>query len=192
MWRLLTRPTGAIPPPPRPEHPGTSARTFPGPRRASGDDVLGGASTRFAGTRQPPQLPDPTTRKQRLVQRPRRARRHRTLAGTCTDGVRLAFMSKPIDPNGGSNYRYYMKPVELKVTRIGNSRGVCLPAPTLERYRIGATVVMEERSDGILLRPPGSAGPKLSWEETAREMAAEAKTVKRCESRVAAVADPSD
>jgi antitoxin component of MazEF toxin-antitoxin module len=86
-------------------------------------------------------------------------------------------MSKPIDPNGGSNYRYYMKPVELKVTRIGNSRGVRLPGPTLERYRIGATVVMEERSDGILLRPPGSAGPKLSWEETAREIAAEAKTV---------------
>jgi hypothetical protein len=34
---------------------------------------------------------------------------------------------------------------------------------------------MEERSDGILLRPPGSASPKLSWEETAREMAAEAE-----------------
>lgn len=65
-----------------------------------------------------------------------------------------------------------MKPVELKVARIGNSRGVRLPAPTLERYRIGATVVMEERSDGILLRPPGSVNPKLSWEETAREMAA--------------------
>jgi antitoxin component of MazEF toxin-antitoxin module len=66
-----------------------------------------------------------------------------------------------------------MKPVELKVARIGNSRGVRLPAPTLERYRIGATVVMEERSDGILLRPPGSVSPKLSWEETAREMAAD-------------------
>ena len=75
--------------------------------------------------------------------------RHRTLAATCTDGVGLAFMSKPIDPNGGSNYSYYMKPVELKVARLGNSRGVRLPAPTLERYRIGATVVMEERSDGI-------------------------------------------
>jgi antitoxin component of MazEF toxin-antitoxin module len=68
-----------------------------------------------------------------------------------------------------------MKPVELKVARIGNSRGVRLPAPTLERYRIGATVVMEERSDGILLRPPGSVSPKLSWEETAREMSAEAE-----------------
>jgi antitoxin MazE len=65
-----------------------------------------------------------------------------------------------------------MKPVELKVARIGNSRGVRLPAATLERYQIGESVVMEERSDGILLRPVGEAVPKLSWEETAREMAA--------------------
>ena len=68
-----------------------------------------------------------------------------------------------------------MKPVELKVARIGNSRGVRIPAATLERYRIGASVVMEERSDGILLRPHGPASPKLSWEETAREMAVAAE-----------------
>jgi antitoxin component of MazEF toxin-antitoxin module len=64
-----------------------------------------------------------------------------------------------------------MKPIELKVARIGNSRGVRLPAGTLERYRIGDTVIMEERSDGILLRPRGPAAAKLSWEDTAREMA---------------------
>jgi antitoxin component of MazEF toxin-antitoxin module len=64
-----------------------------------------------------------------------------------------------------------MKPVALKVARIGNSRGVRLPATTLERYRISDIVVMEERSDGILLRPQGSAGQKLSWEETANAMA---------------------
>jgi len=64
-----------------------------------------------------------------------------------------------------------MKTVELKVTRIGNSRGVRLPAPTLRRYRIGTAVIMEERSDGILLRVPGPAVEKLSWEDTAREMA---------------------
>ncbi len=66
-----------------------------------------------------------------------------------------------------------MEPTELKVARIGNSRGVRIPAKTLERYRIGDSVVMEERSDGILLRPASLALPKLSWEETAREMAAE-------------------
>lgn len=70
------------------------------------------------------------------------------------------------------NYRYYMKPVELKVARIGNSRGVRLPAATLERYQIGESVVMEERIDGILLRPAVALNPKLSWEETARDMAA--------------------
>ena len=66
-----------------------------------------------------------------------------------------------------------MKSVELKVARIGNSRGVRIPATTLERYRIGESVVMEERTEGILLRPRRSAGPKLSWEETAQAMSAE-------------------
>ncbi len=61
---------------------------------------------------------------------------------------------------------------ELKITRIGNSRGVRLPAESLKRYQIGDTVIMEERSDGILLRPIGPAVPKLSWQETASAMAA--------------------
>ena len=60
----------------------------------------------------------------------------------------------------------------LKVARIGNSRGVRIPKETLERYRIADSVVMEERSDGILLRPVGTYTPKLSWDETAREMTA--------------------
>lgn len=64
-----------------------------------------------------------------------------------------------------------MATVRLKVARIGNSRGVRLPAASLRRYRIGETVLMEERSEGILLRPTGPAVVKSSWEETAREMA---------------------
>jgi antitoxin component of MazEF toxin-antitoxin module len=78
-----------------------------------------------------------------------------------------------------------MASTELKVARIGNSRGVRIPARTLERYRIGATVVMEERSDGILLRPAGRVSPKLSWEETAREMAAHQEDWTDWESTVA-------
>ena len=62
--------------------------------------------------------------------------------------------------------------MKLKVARIGNSRGVRLPAASLRRYRIGETVLMEERSEGILLRPTGPVVEKLSWEDTAREMAA--------------------
>ncbi len=65
-----------------------------------------------------------------------------------------------------------MKTVELKVSRIGNSRGVQLPAASLRRYRIGSAVLMEERSDGIFLPPAGPAVEKLSWADTAREVAA--------------------
>ena len=65
-----------------------------------------------------------------------------------------------------------MRTTELKVARIGNSRGVRLPADTLRRYRIGAVVLMEERVDGILLHPKSDLDDRLSWEDTAREMAA--------------------
>jgi antitoxin component of MazEF toxin-antitoxin module len=64
-----------------------------------------------------------------------------------------------------------MSITELKVTRIGNSRGVRLPAATLKRYRIGDALLMEEKSDGIVLRPFGLAVAKLSWADTAHEMA---------------------
>lgn len=66
-----------------------------------------------------------------------------------------------------------MKSVELKVALIGNSRGVRIPAATLQRYEIGSTVIMEERLEGILLRPGGPTIDKLSWTDTASAMAAE-------------------
>jgi len=65
-----------------------------------------------------------------------------------------------------------MKTQELKVARIGNSRGVRLPASSLKRYSVGSVMIMEERTEGILLRPLGPTVEKLSWEDTAREMAA--------------------
>ena len=60
---------------------------------------------------------------------------------------------------------------ELKVARIGNSRGVRLPASSLKRYSVGSVMIMEERAEGILLRSAGPAIEKLNWEDTAREMA---------------------
>jgi antitoxin component of MazEF toxin-antitoxin module len=78
-------------------------------------------------------------------------------------------------------YRYYMKPIQLKVARIGNSRGVRLPAATLARYDISDAVVMEERSDGILLRPQRSTATKLTWDETANAMAASHENWNDCE-----------
>jgi antitoxin MazE len=74
--------------------------------------------------------------------------------------------------SGERDYSNYMGQTTLKVVRIGNSRGVRLPARVLRRYRIGDAVVMDERSDGLLLRPAGPGQRKLSWEDTAREMAA--------------------
>ena len=65
-----------------------------------------------------------------------------------------------------------MRTQELKVARIGNSRGVRLPASSLKRYGVGSVVVMEERTEGILLRPSGPTVEKLTWEDTAQEMAA--------------------
>ncbi len=65
-----------------------------------------------------------------------------------------------------------MRTKELKVARIGNSRGVRLPASSLKHYAIGAALIMEERSEGILLRPAAGSEAKLSWTETAGEMAA--------------------
>ena len=65
-----------------------------------------------------------------------------------------------------------MKTRELKVARIGNSRGVRLPAATLRRYHIAGTVLMEEKDDCIVLKSSEKGSSKLSWEDTAREMAA--------------------
>ena len=65
-----------------------------------------------------------------------------------------------------------MKTKELKVARIGNSRGVRLPASSLRRYAVGSSLIMEERSEGILLRPAAGDAAKLSWADTASEMGA--------------------
>ena len=64
-----------------------------------------------------------------------------------------------------------MKMTELTVTRIGNSRGIRLPADVLRRYRIKDVLVLEQRPDELILRPKRSRQSKLSWEETYQEMA---------------------
>ena len=64
-----------------------------------------------------------------------------------------------------------MKTATLKIVRIGNSRGVRLPAPLLAHYRIKNEVSAEQRPEGILLKSVKDY--RLSWEETARAMAAE-------------------
>ena len=60
------------------------------------------------------------------------------------------------DLSGRCYYRNRMGTLRLKVARIGNSRGVRLPA-ALRRYRIGDTVLDGGAERGILLRPTGPA-----------------------------------
>ena len=64
-----------------------------------------------------------------------------------------------------------MKTVVLKVSRIGNSRGIRLPAGMLRKYHITDTVIAEEMSDEIVLRAGRPTARKLSWEDTAQAMA---------------------
>ena len=64
-----------------------------------------------------------------------------------------------------------MKILETKLTRIGNSRGVRLPADLIRKHHLDHGVLLEEREGEIVLRPK-KAPKKLTWEETARQMAA--------------------
>ncbi len=58
---------------------------------------------------------------------------------------------------------------DIKLITIGNSRGVRLPRELLRKYGISDILVLEERSEGILLR--GSSGAKMSLDQTFAEMA---------------------
>ncbi|MEX1045248.1 MAG: AbrB/MazE/SpoVT family DNA-binding domain-containing protein [Chthoniobacterales bacterium] len=64
-----------------------------------------------------------------------------------------------------------MQTLELKLARIGNSRGIRLPADLIRRHGLDDGVVLEDRGDSLVLRPKAKP-QKLSWVETAREMAA--------------------
>ena len=65
-----------------------------------------------------------------------------------------------------------MQTTELKIAKIGNSRGVRIPAEVLRRYAFGDAATLVESVDGILLRPKQQADSKLSWADTAKAMAA--------------------
>ena len=71
---------------------------------------------------------------------------------------------------------------EIKVSRIGNSRGIRLPASLLKRYQIEDAILIEEGADSITLRPKHSR--KLSWRDTASEMARESESWKDFETTV--------
>jgi antitoxin MazE len=59
--------------------------------------------------------------------------------------------------------------LELKVVRIGNSRGVRLPKELLAKYLIRDTVIVEEHDNALVLRSKNDK--RLSWDETYEQMA---------------------
>ncbi len=65
--------------------------------------------------------------------------------------------------------------MKASVVRIGNSRGLRLPARLLELYGLseGDELVLEERAEGILVRPAPRAGGKLDRADAYRRMAEE-------------------
>jgi len=60
---------------------------------------------------------------------------------------------------------------DVKLVRIGNSKGVRIPKALLQKYGLSDSMVIEETDQGILLRKKRE--DKLSWEETFKAMAKE-------------------
>lgn len=68
-----------------------------------------------------------------------------------------------------------MKTFELALARIGNSRGIRLPADLIRRHGLEGGILVEETENSIVLKSKATRSKKLSWEETAREMLKQAE-----------------
>ncbi len=60
---------------------------------------------------------------------------------------------------------------DVKLVPIGNSKGVRIPKPLLQKYGLKNFLLLEETEGGLLLRK--KEDNKLSWEDTYRAMADE-------------------
>ena len=67
---------------------------------------------------------------------------------------------------GFRNYNVIMR---AKIVRIGNSQGVRIPKPLLERSGLGEDVELEAEGDQIIIRP--LRRPREGWGDTFRAMA---------------------
>ena len=57
----------------------------------------------------------------------------------------------------------------VKLVPIGNSKGIRIPKPLLQKYGMSGSLLLEETSDGLLLR--SDKQERLSLEETYQAMA---------------------
>ena len=62
--------------------------------------------------------------------------------------------------------------MDVKLITIGNPKGIRLPKKLIEKYRLTENLEIEEKPEGILIKPK-KAEDLYTWEETFQEMAAE-------------------
>jgi antitoxin MazE len=81
--------------------------------------------------------------------------------------------------------------MRAKLIRIGNSRGIRVPRQLLVLYGIqeDSELELEQRMEGILIRPVRKPRGKLSWNDAYRQMAAERAESKEWSDWGAASAD---
>ena len=58
---------------------------------------------------------------------------------------------------------------DVKIVPIGNSKGIRISKPLLQKYGLKNSLLLEETDRGLLLRK--KEGSKLSWEDTYKAMA---------------------
>jgi hypothetical protein len=67
-----------------------------------------------------------------------------------------------------------MKTTAIPLTRIGKFQGIRLTSGMIRRHGFGEGLILEERGAEVVLRSPKTP-PKLSWQDTYKEMAAAAE-----------------
>ena len=60
---------------------------------------------------------------------------------------------------------------DVKLVPIGNSKGIRIPKPLLQKYGLKNSLLLEETDRGLLLRKKEDS--KFSWEDTYKSMANE-------------------
>jgi antitoxin MazE len=61
--------------------------------------------------------------------------------------------------------------MKSKIVKVGNSKGVIIPASFIKECHLEEEVEMEIRDDGILIRP--IQHPRAGWEEAFKELSEE-------------------
>jgi antitoxin MazE len=57
--------------------------------------------------------------------------------------------------------------MKISITKIGNSKGIIIPAAILKRLTFGNSVVLEEQDDGLVIKKARS--PREGWEDQIRK-----------------------